>query len=1563
MEDSTPPPPPVKKPRTVFESEGVSLELLEFCVSSVLEKECVLLASSGTTDKNDDETPYLENATLNQSLSARERNRLKRKLRNSDNPCPSRSISIDSEVDRTPPGETGDHSEGWIFDGVWPFVSLYNSLMEEVLDPVWEVRHGAVMGLRELLSRHNGSIGIKVEISHEHASGWAVSGKSTLRDLAFISRDDIIRNEVNNRLDLERSCVKFLELLILDRMGDYLSDQMVAPVRETAAQALGACLTPLPSDSIDQLIVIGQEMARNESWEVRHSGFLLMKQILISRDSLEDDKVLKCVLTGLQDSMDDVRAAAADVLVPIAQQLNSKLSDLELTALRELLWTNLAEVDDLSAATPSILHLLWKLYLNDETKVIKDDQFSNQIASLFPFFDHQMASVRTSAVQCFSQLLASRRVKSTCFKRASCLIFFNLLTETKPKCMELNEEAWVQVVGAYEDQELIRDFEESGLVYLLFKLACTPMGIALDPVCLAELKDSEEDLYSDEKYIVGSQFASNAHQMRFAICRALSTLFPRLNNPTLIVQNINTSSATTRIVMALIGCYWYANKDTPPIPHDFHSIAIECPQDYQWNYLNELEGHKAKFAGDWAAFAAEIEDLTGQRFPSPVPIPDVLTMDRVGQFMRTVCSFLDQDQVACIAGSQEHVVSSAQMLIELQMELQTRVKASIASMQVASGSVPQKLNGIVQPLMGGIRTESEVVFQKLFADHLAKFILLCHERKAAVNKMVENICGMSSEMDTSNASKEEVEQEENLIEKIERLGINAALRVASVDALEDRPVAKRGADFVLKFLAEELGSEVFHTLPSLWTQMTQGLGQDSQSALHCFEVIASIGPFLDICLLHDFCRIITSVCELGLTQNRMVCISAARCCARLISRHTEALLPSILGVIIPSLAVDQDPNQRERALFILHHLLEALGARVTPYMVLLIIPLLSLMSDFYPSVQIIAASCFGKLMSFLPLVISASSTLLPPPNLTSVQQTAFHENSTFVMKLLDNKKPMDLQLPEGLGVNLREYQKEGISWMMFLRKFGLHGILADDMGLGKTIQTLITILLSKERAVKVLPSLVVCPATLMSHWLHEAQTLLPSDALRPINYAGAVGDRLDLRSIIDQFDLIIVSYETLRIDVEWLTAKEWDYCILDEGHIIRNYESKIWKACKRVNARYRLVLSGTPVQNGVLELWALFDFLMPGFLGTRKDFMIQYGKAVDSAKYAKKGSNESTSGILAVSSLHKRVTPFVMRRTKDEVLNDLPPKIIQDIYCDLSYVQKLLYEDFSRSQLSEDEANLKKSSFQSLQYLSRLCSHPLLAINWQDSTHLTILSKALGKSSIEESSTRDLLTHVSHTPKFQILQELFNECGITTTVQSSPLQEGGISPHRMLIFTQLRDLLTLVEEHLLLPLHIPYLRLDGSVPAIERGRIVHQFNSDPTINVLLLTNKVGGLGLNLTSADVVVFLEHDWNPMNDLQAMDRAHRLGQKRTVNVYRILTRGTLEEKIMSLQSFKLGVANSVVNKDNISLDSMDTSHLLDLFSYGGKGVVNSEEGLTNDGDEDFVEKYEKEFGKRSI
>ncbi|GIL55055.1 hypothetical protein Vafri_10704, partial [Volvox africanus] len=690
----------------------------------------------------------------------------------------------------------------------------------------------------------------------------------------------------------------------------------------------------------------------------------------------------------------------------------------------------------------------------------------------------------------------------------------------------------------------------------------------------------------------------------------------------------------------------------------------------------------------------------------------------------------------------------------------------------------------------------------------------------------------------------------------------------------------------------------------------------------------------------------------------------------------------------------------------------------------LLVPLLRRMSDPHQDVRAAASSCFGSLMTLLPLAQGVPT----PPGLDSDQLAAIHQDSAFLLQLLDNRNVAAYNLPFQLPYTLRPYQQDGINWLAFLRRFGLHGVLADDMGLGKTLQASCIMAAASLEAEAAyagrmatvsnsngagdssppppLPCLVVCPATLVGHWVHEVETTIGPAGLRPLQYGGQPGERAasqaqfdkSLRSVSPssprlQYNLLVMSYESLRADIEWVASRRWLYCVLDEGHAIRNPRSRVTHACKRVVAQHRLLLSGTPIQNDVLEMWSLFDFLMPGFLGPEKAFRAKFGKALQEARVSKRGSREAEAGLLALEGLHRSLLPFVLRRTKGQVLSDLPPKIITDIYCELSDLQARLYADFQQSKASAEAVEALRSGearraaaagsddtgdgggaitcssphvFASLQYLRKLCSHPAMVMDLGLPAHVAVAATVLRTT--DAAGVEAALRRLKHAPKLAALRDLLATCAII-----SPTAEGdeeaavgvgscagagagsstcgddaadgsggdsgggsGGSGHRMLVFAQHKALLDIVERDLMTPYGVSYLRLDGSVEASARFGIVQRFNTDPTIDVLLLTTGVGGVGLNLTAADTVVFLEHDWNPMKDMQAMDRAHRLGQRRTVNVYRILTRGTLEERVMGLQQFKMDVAAAVVNADNMSMDNMDTASLLDVFGAPGGGAI---------------------------
>ena len=497
------------------------------------------------------------------------------------------------------------------------------------------------------------------------------------------------------------------------------------------------------------------------------------------------------------------------------------------------------------------------------------------------------------------------------------------------------------------------------------------------------------------------------------------------------------------------------------------------------------------------------------------------------------------------------------------------------------------------------------------------------------------------------------------------------------------------------------------------------------------------------------------------------------------------------------------------------------------------------------------------------------------------------------------------------------------------------------MGLGKSLQS-ICIIGSKhhERAAKHrqnpspatahLPSLIVCPPTLTGHWYYEI--LKFTDDLKPVQYVGSAVERASTRRQIKSADVVIASYDTVRSDIEELSKIDWLYCVLDEGHIVKNSKTKLSAAVRRLRAQHRLMLSGTPIQNNVLELWSLFDFLMPGFLGSERVFNDRFSKPILADRDGKATPKERDAAAAALEALHKQVLPFLLRRLKEDVLNDLPPKIIQDYYCDLSLVQQALYDEFSKSRAAEEAGEEVEGSappthvFQSLQYLRKLCNHPALVIQGPDDWN-----KVKAKVTTPLAPPND----ISHAPKLEALRQLLTDCGIPGKTDESS--------HRVLIFCQLRTMLDLIETQLFkqyMPA-LTYMRLDGSTEPRKRHAVVQTFNSDPQIDVLLLTTSVGGLGLNLTGADTVIFVDHDWNPMKDLQAMDRAHRLGQKKVVNVYRLITKGTLEEKIMGLQRFKLNIASSVVTQQNAGLGSMNTGEVLDLFKVSSEPVPKASAG----------------------
>jgi hypothetical protein len=467
------------------------------------------------------------------------------------------------------------------------------------------------------------------------------------------------------------------------------------------------------------------------------------------------------------------------------------------------------------------------------------------------------------------------------------------------------------------------------------------------------------------------------------------------------------------------------------------------------------------------------------------------------------------------------------------------------------------------------------------------------------------------------------------------------------------------------------------------------------------------------------------------------------------------------------------------------------------------------------------------------------------------------------------------EAPAGFVGTLRPYQRDGLGWLMFLAEFGLNGCLADDMGLGKTIQVLA--LLEHRRVQKAGPSLVVVPRSLVFNWHQEAARFTPG--LRVLDHAAA--DRAKTTDHFRDYDLILTTYGTLRNDAAALREMQFDYVILDEAQAIKNARSESAKAARLLRARHRLALSGTPVQNHLGELWSLLEFLNPGMLGG------------SSALAALTGGSSRVVDPQTQQLLARALRPFLLRRTKEQVANDLPPKLEQTLFCDLGAKQRKLYEelkDHYRQALLQRvaEQGLAKSKLQILEALLRLrqaACHPGL----------------LDKSRIRDGSAK--------------LDTLLPR-----------LAEVADEGHKTIVFSQFTSLLAIVRKKLD-EAGTVYEYLDGKTR--DRQQRVERFQTDPKCKLFLISLKAGGLGLNLTAAQYVFLLDPWWNPAIEAQAIDRAHRIGQTQKVFAYRLIARDTVEEKVLQLQQTKRELADAIINADNALISKLGREELELLLS----------------------------------
>ncbi|RYO93094.1 hypothetical protein DL766_000238 [Monosporascus sp. MC13-8B] len=1554
------------------------------------------------------------------------------------------TIPIKSEI------EIEDELQG----AEWPYERLCEFLKIDIFDSQWETRHGAALGLREILRVHGRGAG-------------RMRGKSRSE------------NDALNRTWLDDIACRLCCVLMLDRFTDYASDTSVAPIRETVGQTLGSCLKHVPPESVYTIYRILLRMVMQQDlglerpvWAVCHGGMVGLRYVVAVRKDLllqnNDmiDGVIQAVMKGLGDSDDDVRSVSAATLIPIAREFVG----LRPTALDDLIgivWESLSSLgDDLSASTGKIMDLLATLCsfpevleaMKSSAEQDEERSFTLLVPRLYPFLRHTITSVRLAVLKALMTFVnLGEESQGWLDGRTLRLIFQNILVERDLNTLNMSLELWTALVKCLAKKPEVLGNEFGPHVDALMQLTLHPIGVSRNPIPMngTLFQKPSGGTYQVRGFVppVARKGSEPEGGERAPKRRRKSTKFDEpaptsqshdldghmmqgdvdlVGMDTLIRSRVSAAAAMG-LIMAHVPQPFLEGFDATLIPALTSSFS--STQLTACVVIDEFARNCAVSQVDTARYVNELQKIIDSDRPSQYQ--DLVTyVQRVrSQCQQLMNLFRDHGKVAqhklptlavlvqgeadagpnafslatadkCVTDDYERLkkaMAPAQRLIASQQlndariatisaidEAKTikdardiRIKAAAACALIAMRVLPKKPSPLIKGIMDSIKLEENQQLQSRSAETIGRLVQLFTEkgRRGPADKVVANLVKFSCvevaetpEFPVHAAKTDNILSMQKEEDRVDH-GADAAKWAREAKAAR---ITRRGAKEALEILARTFGAELFDIVPSLRGFMEEPLlkafsgelpadARDpentfGQEIVDAMSVIRTMAPTLDK-QLYPFVMqqvpLIIKALHSGLSVFRYM---AAKCLATICSVITVEGMTALVEKVLPSISNPLDLHFRQGAIEAIYHLIAVMGDGILPYVIFLIVPVLGRMSDSDNDIRLIATTSFATLVKLVPL----EAGIPDPPGLSEELLRGRDRERTFIAQLLDPKKVEPFKIPVAINAELRSYQQEGVNWLHFLNKYHLHGILCDDMGLGKTLQTICIVAsdhynraeeFKKTGAADVrrLPSLIVCPPTLSGHWQQEIKTYAPF-----LNVTAFVGPPAERRAKAAQFattDIVVTSYEVCRNDTEYLEKQNWNYIVLDEGHLIKNPKAKISIAVKKLISNHRLILTGTPIQNNVLELWSLFDFLMPGFLGAEKVFLDRFAKPIAASRFSKASSKEQEAGALAIEALHKQVLPFLLRRLKEEVLDDLPPKILQNYYCDLSDLQKKLFDDFTKRQgkklqadAGRDDKEAKQHIFQALQYMRKLCNSPALVMTPNNKLYEDT-QRFLAK---QGTSIEDAI----HAPKLTALKDLLVDCGIGVegTDSNDPLYQP-IKPHRALIFCQMKEMLDMVQNTVLkrmLP-SVSYLRLDGSVEANKRQDIVNTFNKDPSYDCLLLTTSVGGLGLNLTGADTVIFVEHDWNPQRDLQAMDRAHRIGQKKVVNVYRLITRGTLEEKILNLQAFKIDVASTVVNQQNAGLGTMDTDQILDLFNLGDSGpnlMTDKPQGGIEGREEDMVD-----------
>ena len=1377
----------------------------------------------------------------------------------------------------------------------WPFDRLCEFLTVDLFDPQWEIRHGAAMGLREIVRVHGAGAG---------RQGGNTRGENDKLNQAWL--DDLAC----------RLCCVFM----LDRFADYVSDNAVAPIRETAGQVLGALLQYLPASSVHDInrilyrLVMQKDLkVSRRIWHACHGGMIGMRYLVAVRtDLLFQDKslmdgVLECVVKGLTDNDDDVRSVSAATLIPVAKEFVNFRSG-ELSHLISVVWDCLSSLsDDLSASTGAVMDLLAKLCsfpevldaMKENASRDPEQSFEELVPRLYPFLRHTIRTVRSAVLRA---LLTFINIEGFDTKRwvsgkALRLVYQNLLVEREHDVLELSLEVWdalADTLARQGPQVFKQEFEPH--IFPLLALTIHPVGISRHPIPMDSTlfikpsgqgyaplatahrgspvngseppKKRRKSEKKETATVVSSLVTHNIDaaimqgdvdlvgadimiRTRISATRALGkaiSLWPVGDRLSFFGQrllpHLKSTYASTQVFAAMVfEGFASANEARDDLAAaagtELRSLVEDerpgCYSD-QTNYLRIARAQcqqllnafqdQAHVPGNKLPVMAVIcqgEPEAGKNAFSIENAEKIVAFEfeRLKKGLSTVQRMASADALNTAKLDAEAAISDAQ---DAKRQSDMRVRSTAAAALVAFGDLPKKPQGTIKAIMDSVKEDDNVDLQHRSASAIAALVsqLVTSERHKVVEKVVGNLVKFCC-METG----ETPEFHRNAGKT------NSILSLQKDEDIQDRPdaakyerevkaarITRRGAKDALEQLCQRFGAELFSKvsklkaviegpiqtcfsgeLPADITSSENTMGQEVVDAMSTLRaLVATFDPALHEWVL-ELLPYVASALQSKLSVLRY---TAAKCFASVCSVITIQGFTMLVERVLPAINNAHEVVYRQGAIECIYHLIQVMGDGILPYVIFLLVPVLGRMSDSDGGVRLIATTAFATLVKLVPL----EAGIADPPGLPKSMLEGRDRERKFIAQMLDPKKVEPFDIPVAIKAELRSYQQDGVNWLHFLNKYNLHGVLCDDMGLGKTLQTLCIVasdhhLRAEEFAktqapdLRRMPSLIICPPTLTGHWKQEIRQYAPF--LQAVAYAGPPAERNKVAHQLTTADIVITSYDIARNDIDTLRPINWNYCVLDEGHLIKNPKAKVSSSVKTLASNHRLILSGTPIQNNVLELWSLFDFLMPGFLGTEKVFQDRFAKPIAASRFAKSSSKEQEAGALAIESLHKQVLPFLLRRLKEEVLNDLPPKILQNYYCDLSDLQRKLFDDFNRKEVKSlqdmagnPDKEAKQHIFQALQYMRKLCNSPALVMK-EGHKQYAATQALLAR---ENSSLKD----PKHAPKLTALRDLLVDCGIGVEAPNNgavPTAEQAVSQHRALIFCQMKEMLDMVESTVL----------------------------------------------------------------------------------------------------------------------------------------------------------------------